>query len=271
MKDRIIQAIKSAPWLNKNFGYLFELGTYLSYPFRQKVSPRRKFVIFGTGRSGSTLLVTLMNSNSQVFCDNEIYHRPVSNPWRYLRARTKLGGKEVYGFKCLTYHLGGPIGLAEEDQKEFLQQLHDEGYQILYLRRYNSLRQAISNIYARSRGQFHSNSVGAKKGPAPKVTVDLQELARWIDGVESQARREQGLLEGIPHLPISYEADLMDSADHPRLLARLSDYLEVDFEAPQTPLKKVTPKDFASFIENHEEMVAFLHEKGYAHYLAMAG
>jgi LPS sulfotransferase NodH len=271
MKDRIIQAIKNASWLNQNFGYPFELGTYLSYPFRQKQAPRRKFVIFGTGRSGSTLLVTLMNSNSQVYCDNEIFHRPVANPWRYLRARTKLGAKEVYGFKCLTYHLGGPLGLEEKDHKVFLQQLHDAGYQIIYLRRYNALRQGLSNIYARSRGQFHSNSVGAQRGPAPKVTVDLEELARWIDGVQSQARREQGLLEDIPHLSISYEADLMDSADHPRLLQKLSEYLEVDFEVPQTPLKKVTPKDFASFIENHEEMVAFLHKKGYAHFLEMVG
>ena len=79
------------------------------------------------GRSGSTLLVSLLDSHSQIFCDNEIYHRKVFAPWKYLRLRSRMGGKPVYGFKLLTYHLGLTLGMEKSQFNDYLRELHEKG------------------------------------------------------------------------------------------------------------------------------------------------
>ena len=268
--DQLKYRVKQVSLLDRNFGYIFEFFTYLSYPVRRRSTPAGKFVIFGTGRSGSTLLVNLLNSNSNVYCDNEIYHRRVLFPHLYLKFRSLLGNKSVYGFKCLTYHLSKSLGKdSKEEQKAFLKSLDQKGYKIIYLRRHNVFRQALSNIYARYRNQFHSNSTAGSKNTKKKMLVDLAELHKWMLAIEDQADVEAELLEGINHLKISYEDDLQDSQAHPQTFARLSSFLNVDFEVPDTELKKVTPKKLSGFIENDEEVIRFLHEHGYEKYLEM--
>ncbi|MEZ4826292.1 MAG: hypothetical protein R3C61_08355 [Bacteroidia bacterium] len=267
MSDQLEYLIKKYDFINHNFGYVFELGVYISYIFKPKARPKEKFVIFGTGRSGSTLLVSLLNSNSQVFCDNEIYHRKVLFPQLSRKARTRLGNKEVYGFKCLTYQVGKILGYARDDQHLFLRKLTREGYKIIYLERENALRQGLSNLYARYRNQFHSNSTVMTRDLPKQMQVDLKELLDWVEGVQRAAARENQMLEGIPHLKLFYERDLEDPASHPQTLKKLSEYLKVDFEMPDTELQKVTPQKLSDFVANHEEVESFIREKGYGHFL----
>lgn len=258
--------IKGTPWLNDKMGYLFEMGVYLKALFSPKRVPRTKFIIFGTGRSGSTLLVTLMDSNSHIFCDNEIYHRPVLFPTLYRNLRAKLANTDVYGFKLLMYHISLKLGIRNEDFGSYLQGLVDDGFKIIHLRRHNIVRQAFSNLYARHRGQFHSNSTVGKKTDS-KMLVDLSELEKWIRDIDAQARWEQELLSHISHLSLSYERDLEDRTAHGATLKRVSAFLGTTVEPPATELRKVTPKSLESFIENHQEVLEFLQVNGWAHYL----
>lgn len=266
IKQRLEAFIKKSPWLNERMGYVFELQTYLQFLIRPKRTPAKKFIIFGTGRSGSTLLVSLMDSNSHIFCDNEIYHRKVMFPKTYREARAKLANKEVYGFKLLMYHISLKLGIPNEKFGDYLQSLVDDGYQIIHLRRHNVVRQALSNVYARHRGQFHSNSTVGKKTDQ-KMVVQLAELERWIRDIEEQAHWELELLRDIPHLSLSYEADLETQSAHGQTLKRVSQFLGVTVEPPETALKKVTPKSLDSFIVNHQEVLALLDRYGWGHYL----
>lgn len=262
--DQVKYRIKQSGIVDRNFGYFFELFTYLSFPVRKRSTPKGKFVIFGTGRSGSTLLVHLLNSNSSIFCDNEIYHRKVMFPFLYLKFRSILGNKKVYGFKCLTYHLGLSLGRdTEEQKKEYLEKLTKKGYKIIYLRRHNIFRQGLSNIYARYKNQFHSNAQAGVKNKGKKMPVEIKELKRWMNALEDQIAVESRLLEGIPHLALSYEDDLSNSDSHPQTFSKLSDFLGIEFEVPETQLRKVTPKALDGFIENPEEVIEFLNENGY--------
>lgn len=266
--DQVKYRVKQSGIIDRNFGYLFELFTYLSYPLRKRSTPKGKFVIFGTGRSGSTLLVNLLNSNSNIFCDNEIYHRKVMFPFLYLKFRSILGNKKVYGFKCLTYHLALSLGCDTEEQKKaYLRQLTEKGYKIIYLRRHNIFRQGLSNLYARYKNQFHSNAQAGVRNKGKKMPVEIEELDRWMKALEEQIGVESRLLEGIPHLELSYEDDLSNSESHPQTFAKLSNFLGIQFEVPETKLRKVTPKSLDSFIENPEEVIAFLNENGYGHLL----
>ncbi len=266
IKEKLEAFVKGNAWLNTRFGYVFEIGTYLKYLVSPKRKPEKKFIILGTGRSGSTLLVTLLDSNDHIYCDNEIYHRKVMFPKAYRHARTRMANKQVYGFKLLMYHISLKLGIANEHFGDYLQSLVNEGYQVIYLRRRNIVRQAFSNLYARHRGQFHSNSEVGKKTDK-KMTVDLEELGTWIRNINHQAHWEEELIASIPHLALYYEADLEDQAAHPATLRKVSDFLGVDVQPPNSELRKVTPKSLDSFIANHEEVMAFLRENDWAHYI----
>ncbi|MDP5171644.1 MAG: hypothetical protein NWR72_15465 [Bacteroidia bacterium] len=266
LKTSLEAFVKGTPFLDNRMGYVFEMGTYLKYLVRPKQTPSTKFIIFGTGRSGSTLLVSLIDSNTHIFCDNEIYHRKVMFPRAYREALARIANKEVYGFKLLMYHISLKLGIKNENFGDYLQSLVDDGYKIIHLRRHNIVRQALSNVYARHRGQFHSNSTVGKKTDK-KMVVNLSELERWIRDIEEQAHWEVELLESIPHLSLGYEVDLEDQRAHGRTLKRVSQFLGVNVEPPDTELKKVTPKSLESFVENHEEVMAFLRLHGWAHYI----
>lgn len=258
--------IKDRPWLNERMGYAFELGTYLRYLVMPKRAPKEKFIIFGSGRNGSTLLVSLLDSTSGIFCDNEIYHRKVMFPKAYRSARARLANKDVYGYKLLTYHISLKMGIPNEQFTDHLRELQAEGYKIIHLMRYNFVRQALSNLYARHRGQFHSNSTVGKKTDK-KMVVKLDELEGWIRNLEDNARWELSLVADLPHLSLSYEADLEDKSAHLTTLRRVSQFLGVNVEPPTTELRKVTPESLESFVENADEVMAFLRQNDWAHYL----
>lgn len=258
MLHALAHRIRRIKWLNYNLGYLISLGTYFKAAVSSTNNPERKFVIYGSGRSGSTLLVSLLDSHSQIFCDNEIYHRRVIAPARYLNLRTRMGGKPVYGFKLLTYHLGAMLGLEKSQFNGYLKSLHEQGYRIIYLRRDDNFRQALSNLYARQSKQFHNK--GQVQKAKPKVPIDIQELDNWRRGLRRQQDLEQEYLAGIPHLAITYEAHLADGEKQLAALETIYEFLEIPFEAPKTSLKKNTPKSFESFIENHAEVTAYFQE-----------
>ena len=133
-------------------GYVREVLTYLGYPFLPKSEPEKKFVIFTVGRSGSTLLVNLLHSHEQIHCDDELYKRKLFSPIRYLRCKTLLSSKKIYGFKLNTYHFRDQKIV---NPKVFINEVFEEGYQIISLRRRNIVRQAISHMYALHRDIFH--------------------------------------------------------------------------------------------------------------------
>lgn len=263
INKKVLGNLKRIPLLNQNLGYAYELLNYLRYPLIHDKSSKNKFVIFGTGRSGSTVLVSLLNSNPQIHCDNEIFHRKVFSPKKFLRYRTSLCNREVYGFKLLTYQLGA---ILEISGTEFLPYLVSQGFNILYLKRQNVLRQAISNIYARQMNQFHekSNNALAEK---QMLNIDLKVLDDWINAIIKQTFEEEQYLSGLEHFKISYEKDLMNPAQQSITMANISKFLNISFVPPKTTFKKILPEEFSSFIKNYDELVAYAKSNNYEHFI----
>ena len=129
-----------------------------------KRPPRQKFVIFGQGKSGSTLLTTLFNSHPEIHCDQEILFNPVKFPKLFVRARCRAAVKPVYGFKVKIYQLNGMTWTSPRqsisDPSTFLRYFQQRGWKIIYLRRENLLRTEISNNIRWARG----NRPSSKKG-----------------------------------------------------------------------------------------------------------
>ncbi|MEJ5201243.1 MAG: hypothetical protein WHV66_03320 [Anaerolineales bacterium] len=243
-------------------GYIRELFTYSTYLFRPKRNPRKKFIIFTFGRSGSNLLVSLLNAHPLIQCDNELLWKRVLFPWRYIQCREKLSMKDVYGFKLLSSH----FELQKiNDPQEFVNRLSFAGYQIISLKRRNSVRQAISHLYASYRGKFHHF---VEQGEQNFVTMRLDpaKLGQELEWVDRLHALEDRVLQNLPYLRLYYEDDLCDASHQQLAVDRISAYLGIPSASIGTNLQKTTPDDLASIIENYDEIKSFIQGTKYAEF-----
>lgn len=245
-------------------GLVAEAKTYARFLISGSDMPRTKFLIFGAGRSGSSLLVDLLDSHPSIHCEGEILHHRVLFPRRYVHCRASLSQRQAYGFKLLSYQLRQVQRLRQP--RLFLEGLHDSGWGIIYLLRRNILRRALSNLYARHRGRFHGMAED-RSTEAGLMQVDLSELLGWMEGIEELNRFEQELLRGIPHLDVVYEDDLQDSGCHQATVDRILQYLGLPPARVKTDLLKVTPPTLSDFVANHEEVVKSVSATPYEEYL----
>ncbi len=256
----------TSPLLRKTdqniYGYVREFGCYAKRYFKQKsFEPSTRFLIFGRGRSGSTLLVSLLNSCPGLYCDKEILNRKVLSPRRFVDCRSGLFQKDIYGFKLLSYQLRSVQAVSPLD---FLTGLNDTGYKTIFLIRENALRQCLSKMYAAHRSQWHQKE---KQKKVEKMTVDLIQLKNNLEESKRLENFEYSLMDRLPHLTISYEQDLLIQEQHENTIQKISQYLGIPDFTPRTDLKKITTEDFSDFITNSEEMIGFLEKNGYRKYL----
>jgi len=237
------------------FGYARELKLHVESKLKPANQPSNKFVIFSTGRSGSTLLVNMLNTNPQVHCTGELLRSKNIDPHKVIKISEQLCSKEVFGFKLLTYQL---LHLQDTitDKKKFLKELVNNDYRIIYLERKNSLLQALSVLYAMQRNVWHYKNEAKTKDT--KITLPPDRLANMIHEFEQFKIKEQALLEGLPYMYLNYEVDLEQTANLKATVHKLEDYLNLSLQAPKLNLKKVTPKKLSSFLSNYQEISKFI-------------
>tara|TARA_R110002050_G_scaffold247802_1_gene385568 strand:- start:165 stop:1022 length:858 start_codon:yes stop_codon:yes gene_type:complete len=237
--------------INHNYGgYARELATNLAASVQNTKKHSQKFILFGRGRTGSTLLTDLLNSSNEVACDKEVFNRPVAFPQTYLKSREKLFHKPVYGFKLLSYQLRN--FLQPDDPHEFLHYLSEDlGYKIIFLRRENILRQILSKHYAVHRNAWHDKGNSKHR---PKMKVNTNELITHLQEGQILERYEEEALSGLDYLTITYENDLNSIETQKETIARVREYLGLEHFEANTDLRKITASKLEDFIENMEEL-----------------
>jgi hypothetical protein len=78
---------------------------------------------------------------------------------------------------------------------------------------------------------------------------------------------EKKCLSNIPHLEIIYEDDLLSSEQHQKTINKVFSYLELDSIKVQTTLQKTSSDNLVDDILNYEEIVDFISQTQYAHFL----
>ncbi|MBA2409576.1 MAG: hypothetical protein H0V62_07335 [Gammaproteobacteria bacterium] len=231
------------------------------------LTPRRlaeKFVIFGQGRSGSSLLVDLLNSSPQVYCEGEILERKVPFPHYFVAARANRSPKPIFGFKVKVYQLTKKQGVMEP--RRFLQRMVGDGWNLIYLKRTNILRHAMSSVVAAHRGASHHE---VSQGPLrlKKFYVETSDLIRRIKKRERLLQEEALILHDLPYFSVHYETDLLRSECHQDVTNRLFDYLNIARAPVKTKLMRTGKDDLSDIIKNYDEVVQVLAENEYAGYL----
>lgn len=243
--------------------YGFHQGLCAWYvTFRPPLRPIR-FVLFGRGRSGSTALVSLLNQVPGIQCDGEVLCHRVARPRMHVDALCARSAAPCYGCKILSFHLSSlqPI----ESGRDFVAQLAADGYRIIYLKRDDILRHALSNVHARAVRFHEKKDVPAAARKA--MVVDPEAVSRWMHGSLGLDAYEADLLEGVPHLSLTYERDIQNESDHQNTVNRICRYLGVQSHTVACEYRKVTPPSIRELVANYDELERYLNTTALAPYV----
>jgi hypothetical protein len=222
-----------------------------------------KFLIFAQGRTGSSLLVDVLNTSSVVRCEREILSKRVLWPRLFVEGRAAAHRPAVYGFKVKIYQLTEAQGIR--DPGEWLRSMDQAGWRLIYLRRSNLLRHALSSFAAeRNEGyQF----VGATRPPKEPLHIDIGLLLDRLGFRKDMLRAESDALRGLEYETVVYEDDLMDSDSQQATLNRLSGYLRVPAADVAIERHRINVGELRSLVANFEEMQQALLGTEWAVYL----
>lgn len=217
--------------------------------WRPGLAPRG-VLIFAQGRSGSTLLVELLNSLPEVRCEGEILQRRVAFPAAWAEARRLRHRDRLYGFKVKPLQLLHHQNVT--DMGGWLAGMHGRGWRLVHLERRNLLRQVLSNIAAERYG-WQRRVDTANPGRDP-LHVDPAVLTYWM-GVRARWReQEHAALAGLAHETVHYEDDLSDPDRQQATLDRLAAALGVESAAGASNLRPANPGALADRIANYAEV-----------------
>lgn len=222
----------------------------------------KNFVIFGMGRTGSTLLASLLNSHPQIYCDGELFHarrRPhLSQFWRryplpYLAYRQLypkwVQHKDAYGFKLHTKLDGDQIIHTDH----FLKTVAQQGWEIIHLQRAHLFDQIISGFLANQTGRYFGHQQ-PQEAPV-QLTFPVTDFVKRVEQGNAIRRQQQTLLATIPHLPVIYEQALADQSNWVKTAAQICDYLAIPTNhAVTSTVQKPWQCSYAGLIVNYAEL-----------------
>jgi LPS sulfotransferase NodH len=223
-------------------------------------------LIFAQGRTGSTLLESMLTGSGHFVGKGEVLGKGWSRvrfPLAYIRGLAKRHAPRNFVAHLKIYHLTEDrenAGASRVDPGLFLRELVANGWRIIYLRRADPVRQFISTEVANARGHYHKFD---DRPETTLVTIDrerLIETVQWRDKIHEEERRA---LEGIEHLEIVYERDLLDPERHQATLDRTLDYLGLERSPAKTRLRKLNARPLREVIANYDEFAGWAKELGW--------
>ena len=246
----------------------------------QVLAKPRQFVILFEARSGSSHLVSVLNSSDRILCYAEIFagqDLPTSqlildrflaneaveeiNPY----ARDPLFG--ITGDRNKVSWVGFKTKIHDlHDVPGTLRKLEKAGVALILLTRQNVVKQSLSRItgnllYART-GSFNASSPDQK---VERVTVDPFELVSFAHLYDANRKLLWYLYKGWAgkKTHIRYEDLLSDPA---RIIAEIAKFLEIPSFTPSSAFVKNTSKNTSDAIENYEEVKKALIDADLADY-----
>jgi len=237
-----------------------ELRNYLDDALRKPRQDAKHVLIFAQGRSGTTLLESLLCSTGHFTGLGEPLHlftREVWAPVRHLRGLGRSARGNVVA------HVKGSQLVRDRrrpvDPGQFLRSMSAEGWAIVHVRRQGTAGQVLSECVARARGAYH------KVDDRPddiRPRIEPQEFLARLDRRLRFHEDDHAALQGVPHLSLVYEDDLMDSTHHQATVDRVCDWLGLPRRPVRTELRRISARGPAEQIENYDELVAALGARG---------
>jgi hypothetical protein len=260
---------------------------WLAPVFRPAMGIRRgNVVMFHIGRSGSTVLASLLQQNPGVYWDGELlegYYGTTAmrmqerglrtqfrwnssrffpdDPVGFVRSRMPLAGfRSFYGFEAKFYHLTfNNLALAD-----FVSGMEDLGFHhFVVLERKNFLRKVVSSLVAQQTLEYHLAPDRKPKPTHVHVNVEALEidsnqrpLLEYFQEWEEQFASLKELLSKKSALWLHYETDLL--TDPLIGYRRCCEFLDLPAYQANVRLGRTNPFPLQEIVSNWQEIAALL-------------
>ena len=231
---------------------------------------KTRFFIFGQGRSGSNLLVGLLNSHPEIHCDWELlnensikdkdkFRRSLIKkfPYFYIKHQVNKQADKIYGFKLLTYQL--------LNYPKIRSKLFNQEWKIIHIRRKDVFAQTLSDIIAKKTGKY----VRKQQDEADNTifNIDPQNVVRILNIKTNDMKYELEALKGLNYLDVVYENDLAESDKWNESAEGVFRYLGLQPVEVSAAILKTDHRTNEDRISNYPEILAYLKNNGFAHLL----
>lgn len=253
--SRLIELIKK-----KGFKSVFSHWFYYRHLFNNNAEKQVKFIIFGQGRTGSSLLTRLIDQHPKVFCDREIFGQKSSPiflfPAKYIESNSRKPETKpasIYGFKMKIYQLYTDQKI--KNVKRLLKKLNNRGWKFIFLYREDEIAHNVSAFKAFSLGKWvveKSDQDG--KTQNDKLYIDPEQFKKSVLWRRKFSEMERACLIDIPHIEVSYEKDLIVSENHQNVCDRIFEFLGVESHTVKETLKKMNSANLEDSIKNYQEI-----------------
>ena len=233
----------------------------------ESLAPECRFVVVTTGRTGSELLVSLLDSHPAIRCDSEILAVPRLSANQFVLQRAagaRRRGASAYGFKLIAHHAAQH---RPSDPDGFIREFARRGLRFIVLERRDWLQQAISSVRAAADRHHYRESDRATFAPTRMDPIAVVAALFWIEGAVEGLR---AALAGLPQLTLHYEDDLSDPERQQRSVESICDFLGLPPATVKSDLVRLSPKSLRDQVENFDEIAAVLYSTRYAELLAGA-
>ncbi|MDJ0859644.1 MAG: hypothetical protein QNJ03_11225, partial [Dinoroseobacter sp.] len=227
---------------------------------RMKSDAPKPFLIYGRPRSGTTLLVDLLDQVDGVRCDGELLHSLVMRPVGFLRDLPKRAGPDVsaYGVKLLSYQLMEVQRVIRP--LAFFENVASMNYSIIHIKR-NTWDQTLSLAKAQNSGVYISDT-----SKTTHLRVDPEKFVGLLRWNEAMLEYENAVMSRVPHIAVHYETDLEDAHRHQATIDRLCRQLGVVAKSKvEAPHKRTGGFLGSQKIENLDELVDAAAKAGFEH------
>ena len=207
------------------------------------------FIVLARSRTGSNLLITLLESHPHIRADGEILHSLEGRDGADVLAKTFCKQPiriKARGFKVFYYH---PI---DDDSGGVWRTLAGMDHlRVIHLKRRNVLRTLVSRKVAGARDEWVTESGAPASFTDKAVALAARELAEGFARTRAWEEGGDEMFSRHPLLSVHYE----DLADDPNGVFReITDFLGVPYARPSTTLRRQNPERLSDLVTNYEEL-----------------
>jgi LPS sulfotransferase NodH len=215
-------------------------------------SDYKKFIVLSRSRTGSTMLISFLNSHPNICAEEEIFG--LLNGRRSKDVLAKVFSRQPHfikarGFKIFYYH-------PQDDKKNCVWDdlINMTDLSVIHLKRRNILRTLVSRKIAGVKKAYIQRRSSTEAAGAEKtVAFTLEELEKSFGATRNAEIAGARKFKNHPLLNLYYE-DL--TADPAGAFRKITEFLNVEYVEPKTEMRKQNPESLRKLISNYDELKA---------------
>lgn len=218
----------------------------------------KKFVVICHSRTGSSLLLSLLDSHRDIVAYQERFGhiRKKDSEIIYKQTFPPKSMSKWIGFKLIYYHPND-----SEDKRIWEWIKNDKEIKIIHQQRENLLRVFISFAIANKSQTWRIDEDYQRTAIDKRVTVDLEKLFAFIRKVENYIDNTNDMFKDHQMLEVKYKELTFD---RDKTLNKVLDFLNLPSMKLKSPLLKQNPEEIKSLVVNYEEIHSALINTPYA-------